>query len=217
MVALLSSFDPALVLAFVLTFVALNFTPGPAVLKVVSDAVAHGVAPAHVSMAGIFAANLMYAMLAAVGMSALLLAFPVLFETVKWAGVAYLLYLALRMFMTTINNKIATPVVAGKRSPKALFWSSFAVQGGNPKSLLSFGIMLPVFAGEGAGIEMRMMMLALLNVLLEYPALLFYAYVGSTASRYAVKSWSKRLIGVFSALGLGFAATMIARTSIEAR
>ena len=214
---LFSSFDLALVLGFIATFMALNFTPGPAVLKVVSDAVTNGVGPAHASMAGVFAANLMYALLAAAGMSALLLAFPVIFETVKWIGVAYLTWLAFSTFKTMfVLNSVASDRVK-KRTPKALFWSSFAIQGANPKSVLSFGIMLPVFAGAGEGIEMRMMVLALFNVVLEYPALLFYAVVGSSASKFAVTTFSRRILSFVSGCGLGFAAFMIARTSIQTR
>jgi len=212
-----ASFDLTLVLGFIATFMALNFTPGPAVLKVVSDAITNGVGPAHASMAGIFTANLMYAILAAAGMSALLLAFPVIFETVKWLGVAYLVWLALNTFRSifTAHSSAAKPVE--KRTPKALFWSSFAIQGANPKSVLSFGIMLPVFAGSGEGIELRMMLLALLNMLLEYPALLFYAVVGSSASKFAVTTFSRRMLSFVSGCGLAFAAFMIARTSIQQR
>jgi homoserine/homoserine lactone efflux protein len=214
---LFTSFDLTLVLGFIVTFMALNFTPGPAVLKVVSDAVSNGVGPAHASMAGVFAANFMYAILAAAGMSALLLAFPLIFETVKWIGVAYLVWLAFNTFKTifTLNGAAAKPVE--KRTPKALFWSSFAIQGANPKSVLSFGIMLPVFAGSGEGIEMRMMLLALLNMVLEYPALLFYAVVGSSVSKFAVSTFSRRMLSFVSGCGLAFAAFMIARTSIQPR
>ncbi len=217
MFEIFSSFDLTLVLGFVATFVALNFTPGPAVLKVVSDAITNGVGPAHASMAGIFTANLMYAILAAAGMSALLLAFPVIFEAVKWLGVAYLVWLAFNTFKAIFLAHASAAKPAEKRSRKALFWSSFAIQGANPKSVLSFGIMLPVFAGGGDGIEMRMMLLALLNVLLEYPALLFYSVLGSSASKFAVSQFSRQMLNFVSGCGLGFAAFMIARTSIQQR
>ncbi len=215
MLEILKSFDLTLVLAYVATFVALNFTPGPAVLKVTSDAISNGIGPAHASMAGIFTANMMYALLAAAGMSALLLAFPVVFELVKWIGVGYLAWLAARTLYSvfTAKNMMAKP--SSKRSKKALFWSSFAIQGANPKSVLSFVVMLPVFAGAGEGIELRMMMLALFNVVLEYPALLFYSILGSTAAKFAVSTFSRRILSFISGCGLALAALMIARTSLQ--
>ena len=214
---ILSGFDPVLVSTFIIMILAFIFTPGPAVLKVVSDAMANGVGRSHASMMGVFAANLMYALLAVAGMSALIFAFPILFEVIKWVGVAYLLHLAFKSFRNAASARKSFAGPAPRRSPCALFWSSLAIQGANPKSVVSFCVILPLFAGEGAGIEGRMIILALISIALEYPALLLYALLGSTAARYAVTARSQRIMNVISGCTLGVAAWMIARTSLATR
>lgn len=213
----LSSFDPALFIAYVVLMMSFNLTPGPAVLKVVSDAVRFGVRPAHFSMAGIFAANMMYALLAVAGMGALITAFPVLFEVIKWVGVAYLLWLAVKALGRAWRPHSQAAAGQPPRTGRSLFLTSFAVQGANPKSVLTFCVTLPVFAGPGDGIEWRMMALALLNNFLEYPVLLTYSLAGSGAARMATASRFKRFSDLASATALGAAATMVARTSLPSR
>lgn len=212
-----SGFDPVLVSTFIVMILGLIFTPGPAVLKVVSDAMTNGVAGAHASMMGVFAANLMYALLAVAGVSALIFAFPILFDVIKWIGVAYLLHLAVKSFRTATSARESVAARAPRRSSRALFWSSLATQGANPKSVVSFCVILPLFAGEGPGIEGRMILLAMISIALEYPALLLYAVLGSTAARYAVTARSQRIMNAIGGCTLGLAAWMIARTSLSAR
>ncbi|SDQ76412.1 LysE family translocator [Pseudovibrio sp. Tun.PSC04-5.I4] len=214
---LLTSFDATLVFGFIVTFMALNFTPGPAVLKVVGDSMSNGIGKTHASMAGVFGANLMYALLAAGGMSALLLSFPILFETVKWIGVAYLLYLAYGSFKAAFTASLGEAKEHKPASALRLFFTSFAMQGANPKSVLSFSAMLPVFAGEGDGMALRMMVLALFNIALEYPALLFYAYLGTRAQKFAVSARSRAAMDAFAGTALTGAAYMISRSSLKAQ
>ncbi len=213
----IASFDPALVAAYVVLMMSFNVTPGPAVLKVVSDAVSHGLRPAHASIAGIFSANMTYAFLAAAGMGALINAFPVLFEIIKWVGVAYLTWLALIIVRKALSRSNDAAVARSPRSAGSLFLTSFAVQGANPKSVLTFCVTLPVFAGPGDGIEWRMMALALLNNFLEYPVLLTYSWLGSRTARLAARTSFRKITYFASASTLGIAATMVARTSLPSR
>lgn len=82
--------DPWLLLSFATVMLALNFTPGPAVFKVASDALGSGLPAAHASIAGVFAANFFYAVLAATGVAVLVFAFPGLLLIIKWLGLAYI-------------------------------------------------------------------------------------------------------------------------------
>src|SRR5687767_9380997 len=88
--------DLAAVLAFAVTTLIMDLTPGPAVLKVVGDSMGNGWRPAQASVIGILAANAIYITAAALGLSGLFLAFPGLFDIVKWAGVSYLAWIGLR-------------------------------------------------------------------------------------------------------------------------
>jgi threonine/homoserine/homoserine lactone efflux protein len=210
-------FELSVLIAFVTANAALNFTPGPAVLKVVSDSITNGVYKSHASMAGVFAANLMYALLAIAGMSTLIFAFPQLFEIIKWCGVLYLCYLAFKSLLSALTVQTCSSETVTPSSCKRLFWTSFFMQGANPKSVLFFCAMLPTFAGDGEGFVLRMMVLAVTAIVLEYPALLLYSVLASRARRLAVSGSSMRLMKLLSASMLGIAATMIARTSLANR
>ncbi|MDP2119841.1 MAG: LysE family translocator [Hoeflea sp.] len=212
-----ASFDFDLVVAYAVLTLTLNLTPGPAVLKVVSDSIAHGVGPAHASMAGIFSANMMYALLATAGMGTLIAAFPVLFEIIKWCGAAYLIWLAVGVLRRAYLRSDAQPEPRKPASSGSLFVTSFASQGANPKSVLAFCVTLPVFAGPGDGIELRMLVLAVLSTAIEYPTLLIYSWLGSRTARLAGNTRFKKGTELASASALGLAAMMVARTTLPSR
>jgi len=81
-------------LLFVLAVIALVATPGPNVLYLVSRTLAQGRAAGFVSLAGTSSGFLLHALAAAFGLSALLAAVPVAYDTIRIAGAMYLAWLA---------------------------------------------------------------------------------------------------------------------------
>ena len=80
---------------FCLACVALVATPGPSIVYLVSRTLAQGQAAGVKSLVGTSAGFAIHALAAAFGLSALLAAVPLAFEVVRWAGAAYLAWLAL--------------------------------------------------------------------------------------------------------------------------
>lgn len=69
-------------------------TPGPNMIYLMSRSICQGKRAGVLSLFGVIAAFLMHMLAAAIGLTALFMAVPLAYETLKWAGAAYLLYLA---------------------------------------------------------------------------------------------------------------------------
>src|SRR5262245_58468310 len=98
---------------------ALCFTPGPAVLLVLSQALTRGSSRAVWSIGGIIAANTVYFVLSATGIGAILLASYQLFFAIKWVGAAYLVWLGITAFfgkskVLSVGRDEQAPVSSGR-------------------------------------------------------------------------------------------------------
>ncbi len=81
-------------LVFLLACIALVATPGPNVLYLVSRTLAQGRAAGFVSLAGTATGFLCHVLAAALGLSALLAAVPLAYDSIRIAGAIYLAWLA---------------------------------------------------------------------------------------------------------------------------
>lgn len=85
-------------LAFVPAALALNLTPGADMMFCLAQGLRRGAAAAAAASAGISVGCFLHAVAAGLGLSALVAAHPAAFEVIRWAGVAYLLWLALQVW-----------------------------------------------------------------------------------------------------------------------
>jgi len=90
-------------LLFGLTVFPLVCTPGPDILFVASQGLTGGRGAVWRANAGILSGYCVHALLAAFGIAALITAWPPLFHAIRWAGLAYLLYLAVQMFRSAMQ------------------------------------------------------------------------------------------------------------------
>jgi len=171
---------------FLITETVLCLTPGPAVLLVLSQALARGAAKSVFSSLGILAANGVYFLLSATGLGAVLLASYDVFFTIKWVGAAYLIYLG----VSAIVGR--APIVAVDDAPPPasdlrLFLNGFALQAANPKNLLFFTAILPQFIDPHAPIAVQIAILGVTSILVEFVVLVGYGLLAGQASRVATQ------------------------------
>lgn len=102
---------------FSLACLALTATPGPDMLLIASRSVSQGRSAGFASLAGIQAGTYCHAIAAAFGLSQLFLAVPLAYDLVRYAGAAYLLYLAVQAFRST--GRLATTAAPATRYPVA--------------------------------------------------------------------------------------------------
>ncbi|WP_114965755.1 LysE family translocator [Alkalilacustris brevis] len=86
--------DPLMLAAFIPAALALNLTPGADMMFCLGQGLRGGPRVAMAANAGIALGVMVHVLIAALGLSALVIAYPALFDVIRWAGMAYLLALA---------------------------------------------------------------------------------------------------------------------------
>ena len=129
-------------LLFALTVLPLVFTPGPDMLFIFSQVMAKGVKAGMMATLGVCMGYVVHSVLVAVGIAAILVSFPVLFETIRWLGIAYLLYLAFSLLKSVLNTKTLNVPKAAAGSP---ITKGFLTALLNPKGMLIYFAILPQF------------------------------------------------------------------------
>lgn len=145
-------------LAFVLATVILIAIPGPNVALIVANSVAHGARFGLLTVAGTSSAMVLQLALTVVGMSALLATLAAWFELLRWAGVAYLVYLGWRAWGQAAAD--LSTVRAQAPTLSAIYWRGVVVSLANPKTLLFYGAFLPQFVTPGPDAERQLVLLA---------------------------------------------------------
>src|SRR5262245_36388994 len=173
-------------LAFCATETVLCLTPGPAVLFVVSVAMARGSRAGLAAALGILAGNAFYFALSATGIAAVIVASSQLFTALKWAGAAYLVWLGLRMLASRSREPAA---VVAQAVPRA-FARGFVVQAANPKALVFFVALLPQFIDPAASVGLQVLILGTSSVLIELLVLSGYVRRTGRPRSLAGASWS---------------------------
>lgn len=165
-------------LLFCITETVLCFTPGPAVLLVVSLSLTRGAPAGFGASLGILSANAMYFTISATSLGALLLASWELFTIVKWCGAAYLIWTGGHMLLSARSRLSASPVEANANRNRlgsfSSFSSGFLTQGANPKALVFFTAILPQFIDPAGPIGVQLAILGTSSIVIEFVVLGIY-------------------------------------------
>ena len=119
-------------------------SPGPGVAAVIARSLARGTRGAPAFIAGFLVGDLIWFTVAATGLAALAQTAQAFFIVVKYAGAAYLLYLAFKLW-TAPAAPVAdgeSPLDAGQK-PLQLFLGSLTLTLANPKTIIFFLALLP--------------------------------------------------------------------------
>jgi threonine/homoserine/homoserine lactone efflux protein len=122
--------------------------PGPAVLYVVSRSIDQGRRAGLASVAGISTGTVVHVTLATVGLSSLILASRVAFDSVRFVGAAYLIFLGVRRLLT--REQETAEVARPPRSVRDLYTQGVIVNLLNPKTIVFIFAFIPQFVDPGA-------------------------------------------------------------------
>jgi threonine/homoserine/homoserine lactone efflux protein len=138
----------------------LTATPGPDMLLIASRSVSQGRSSGFLTYAGIALGTYCHAIAAALGLSQLFLTVPIAYEIIRWAGCAYLLYLAWKTIRS--EGSAFSPSSSLKQmSDKRIFTEGLATNLLNPKMALFVLALFPQFvAPDGNSMIIQMTVLA---------------------------------------------------------
>ena len=118
-------------------------SPGPGVAAVIARSLANGTRGAPAFIAGFLVGDLIWFSFAATGLAALAQSAHTVFVVVKYAGAAYLLYLAYKLWTAPAVPADQAPDLNSGQKPFQLFLGSLALTLANPKTMVFFLALLP--------------------------------------------------------------------------
>jgi threonine/homoserine/homoserine lactone efflux protein len=116
--------------------------PGPGILALVARVVASGLVGIAPFLAGLILTDLIWLAAAMLGLAVLAQTFHQVFVAIKFIGAGYLLYLAVRMWMTPVKSAVSA-AAAPRRSAANWFFAGLSVNLGNPKVVAFYLALLP--------------------------------------------------------------------------
>jgi threonine/homoserine/homoserine lactone efflux protein len=198
--------------AFLITTLVIVVTPGTGVLYTLAAGLSRGARASVVAAVGCTLGIVPHMLAAITGLAALLHTSAVAFQTLKYLGVAYLLYMA----WATLKERGALAVEedSAPRSALKVIVSGVLINILNPKLTIFFFAFLPQFVDTAAP-HALLRMLELSAVFMLVTLVVFVAYGVFAAavrthviSRPQVMAWMRRVFaGSFVALGARLAVT----------
>ena len=137
-------------LLFLAASVLLVLTPGPNLLYLVSRTLCQGRMAGFVSLAGTTTGFVVHILAASLGLSAVFLAVPVAYDALRWAGAAYLVYLAWDSVRAGSGGLFA-PRRLPAAAPAKLFRMGLLTSILNPKVALFYLALFPQFVDPARG------------------------------------------------------------------
>ena len=197
-----------LYLAFVAATTLLILIPGPAVALIVATSIAHGARAALITVVGSSTAIAMLLGVTALGMTSLMLLLSQWFEVLRWAGVAYLLYLGIQQWRAKpeVLKGTATRQVAAKK----LYLRGFVVNATNPKTLFFYAAFFPQFVDPALPLGPQLILLCTTFLVIATLLDSGYAFLAAHIRRFIKSERAARIRnrvtgGLLVAAGLGLA------------
>jgi threonine/homoserine/homoserine lactone efflux protein len=137
-------------IVFVLSGVLLNLTPGNDTIYILTRSIAQGRKAGAFSVLGISTGGLTHTVLAALGLSVVLSRSILLFNSIKFVGAGYLIYLGVRAFLSK-SELVEGPLPSEKGIDyRKIYAQGYLTNLFNPKAALFFLSFLPQFVNPRA-------------------------------------------------------------------
>ncbi|MEV0680232.1 LysE family translocator [Actinosynnema sp. NPDC050436] len=188
-------------IAFVLTSALIAVVPGPSVLFLVGRALAHGRRVALATAVGDQAGTLVLALGVAVGLGTVLERSVLVYTVVKYAGVAYLVYLGVKALVRRTSD-LGHDRATGVRGTRRAVLDGFLVGVANPKTVLFLTAVIPQFVDlSRGGVPLQMVVLGTVFSVITFGAGVAWGIAAGGVRTWFAKS-PRRIQAVARAGGL---------------
>lgn len=153
--------------------------PGPSQILMITNSARFGVKRSLATVAGDLSANALQMIAAGFGLAVLIAQTDWLLDVIKWAGVAYLIYVAIRTFRAKPQDMAANGADA-QIPARTLFLQGFFTSASNPKAVFFFAALFPQFITPDATIGPQLLALGVTYTIVDGVILVLY---GATAAR----------------------------------
>ena len=192
-------------LLYVGTVLLFMSTPGPSHLLMLSVSMSNGFRRSLATAGGDLTANAIQILLAGLGLAAVVTASRYGFVIIKWAGVAYLVWVGVRQIIASFRNRQAESG-AGDVSAWQLWLRGFVTSAANPKAVVFFAALFPQFLDPQAALAPQMAILGATYLFIDG---CFLAAYGKGASWIAAKLHSRYRAWVDRAAGASLIAAAL--------
>jgi homoserine/homoserine lactone efflux protein len=199
-------------LLYSMTVFVASIIPGPSMLLALTHGMQYGAKRTIASAMGNVTVTLIQASVSIAGLGAVLIASEAIFQFIKWAGAAYLVYMGIGLLRSS-----NTPLVAGKgalhfeRMPlRNMYMQAVLVTAGNPKAIVFFTAVFPQFIDPNAAYFSQLSVLMGVVAIIAFCCFMIYAMGGerivSIFSEATFGKYINRAIGgTFIGAGIGLA------------
>jgi homoserine/homoserine lactone efflux protein len=185
-------------LTFCTAATALALVPGPTVTVIIGNSLRHGARAGLLNVLGTQAGVVIWLLLAAFGLQALISVMGLWFDALRILGAAYLIWLGTKLLLS--KGEISK-VQDGQTQKRNFFLQGFVVIMSNPKMLVLFGALIPPFLSVGGNALNETMQLGGTFMLIAAAGDTTYALLAGQAGSWLSRS-RIRAIEVFSGLCL---------------
>ena len=187
--------DFTLISIFIPTMLLISITPGMCMTLAMTLGLSIGIRRTLWMMIGEVIGVALVAVSAVLGVSVIMLKFPLLFSLVKFGGAAYLLFLGINMWRSkgklslSLDNKASVDI---KNS--TLFNQGFITAIANPKGWAFMISLLPPFINKNYDLPIQLLVLVLIIMISEFICMLLYATGGQTAGKLITEQKNVKLM-----------------------
>ncbi|WP_299606332.1 LysE family translocator [uncultured Tateyamaria sp.] len=161
--------------------------PDTSQLLIIANAMKHGLRRSVWVIAGDLSANVIQMTAAAFGLAAVIATSAAAFGVIKWLGVAYLVWIGLRMMMS--RGESGRGRADSAAHPVRLFRLGFITSMTNPFAVVFFAALFPQFITVNAPILPQLLILGATYLVVDGATLLLWGWAGDrVAARFAQRS-----------------------------